>query len=108
VYCLVLRCVAVCCSVLQCVAAEMVCWTSDFLYYDTKLNSTMRCVLSGVAVCCSVLQCVAMCCSVLHCVAVRRYTCKFSIPDTNRIWCVGCQMICHMSEMIWQIEICVV
>jgi len=37
----VLRCVAVCCSVLQC-----------------------------AAVCCRVLQCVAVCCSVLQCVAV--------------------------------------
>ena len=38
----VLQCVAVCCSVLQC-------------------------VLQRVAVCCSVLQCVAVCCSVLQC-----------------------------------------
>jgi len=42
-------CVAVCCSVLQCVA--------------------------GGAVCCSVLQCVAVCCSVLQCVG----TCTIAI-----------------------------
>jgi len=58
----VLQCVAVCCSVLQCVTVysqfsseltfEMFreCWDSSFLS-------------------CSVLQCVAVCCSVLQCVA---------------------------------------
>ena len=50
--CSVLQCVAVCCSVLQCVA---VCCTA----------------LHCVAVCCSALHCVAVCCSVLHCVALR-------------------------------------
>ena len=43
--------IAVCCSVLQCVAS-------------------CRSVLQCVVVCCSVLQCVAVCCSVLQCVAV--------------------------------------
>ena len=51
VCCSVLQCVAVCCSVLQCVA---VC------------SSVMQCV----AVCCSVMQCVAVCCSELQCDAV--------------------------------------
>ena len=51
VCCSVLRCVAICCSGLQCVA---ICC------------SVMQCV----AVCGSVLQCVAVCCSVLQCVAV--------------------------------------
>jgi len=51
----VLQCVAVCCSVLQCVAVECM-----------YLLSVLQCV----AVCCSVLQCVAVCCSVLQCVAV--------------------------------------
>jgi len=51
----VLQCVAVCCSVLQCVALSVCC-------------SVLQCL----AVCCivSVLQCVAVCCSVLQCVAV--------------------------------------
>jgi len=49
---LVLQCVAVCCSVLQCVAVYR------------KID------ISFFAVYCSVLQCVAVCCSVLHCVAV--------------------------------------
>ena len=43
---------AVCCSVLQCVAA---CCS----------------VLQFVAVCCSVLQCVAVCVSLLQCITVR-------------------------------------
>ena len=51
VCCSVLQRVAACCSVLQCV---VVCCS----------------VLQCVAMCCSVLQCVAVCCSVLQCVAV--------------------------------------
>ena len=47
------QCVAVCCSVLQCVE---------------KAN-VGRNVLQYAAVCCSVLQCVAVCFSVLQCVA---------------------------------------
>jgi len=50
----VLQCVAVCCSVLQCVVAT---------FHGKETNES-------VAVCCSVLQCVAVCCSVLQCVAV--------------------------------------
>ena len=51
-----LQCVAVCCSVLQCVAKVMTCMEFFHVYIR--------------AVCCSVLQCVAVCCSVLKCVAV--------------------------------------
>jgi len=64
-----LQYVAVCCSVLQCVA---VCRSRrpTTCIYDapgyTYLCREMQCV----AVCCSVLQCVAVCCSVLQCVAV--------------------------------------
>ena len=49
-----LQCVAVCCSVLQCVR-------------DTHSSPTVRISdadTQTVAVCCSVLQCVAVCCSV--------------------------------------------
>jgi len=58
----VLRRVAACCSVLQCVAV---------LHRSPKhgmFSSRSACcsVLQCVAVCCSVLQCVAVCCSVLH------------------------------------------
>jgi len=67
VCCCVLQCVAVCCSVLQCVA---VC-CSVLQVYFRGVYSTGRIYLSG-AVCCSVLQCVAVCCSVLQ------YTCNDS------------------------------
>ena len=45
---MLLQCVAVCCSVLQCVAVR---FEVDLMCY------------------CSVMQCVAVCCSVLQCVA---------------------------------------
>jgi len=51
-----LQCVAVCCSVLQCVACVEV----------REWSKSLTCrfsVLQRVAVCCSVLQCVAECCS---------------------------------------------
>ena len=47
-----MHCVAVCCSVLQCVAGRYI-------------------VLPCVASCCSALQCAAVCCSVWQCVAGR-------------------------------------
>jgi len=54
-YDVVLPCVAVCCSVLQCGVA-----------HSSRAAMTSCCsVLQCVAVCCSVLQCVAVCCSVL-------------------------------------------
>jgi len=51
--------VALCCSVLQCVAVccSMCC-------------SVLQCSVLAVAVCCRVLRNVAVCCSVLQCVAV--------------------------------------
>jgi len=50
-----MQCVAVCCSVLQCVAVHC----NNIQHTD---NRGPRC---------SVLQCVAVCCSVLQCVAVH-------------------------------------
>jgi len=47
----VLQCVAVCCSVLKCVA---IC--EDAYYVNADENIVLQCV----AVCCSVLQCVAV------------------------------------------------
>ena len=52
-------CVAVCCSVLQCVCVREIDIIPPF---DRQ----------RVAVCCSVLQCVAVCCSVLQCVWKRK------------------------------------
>jgi len=60
----VLHCVAVCCSLLQCVASVA--------HFPTVLKvSVAACydVLQSVAACCSVLQLVALYCSVLQCVA---------------------------------------
>jgi len=54
----VLQCVAVCCSVLQCVVHI------HSLYTRVREPRVLQCV----AVCWSVLQCVAVCCSVLQCV----------------------------------------
>jgi len=57
-----LQCVAVCCSVLQCVAMQYVVWDGCLAGKET------------LTTCCSMLQCVAVCCSVydvLQCVAVR-------------------------------------
>jgi len=57
------QCVAVCCSVFQCVAAS--CSALQYVAVCCR-------VLPCVALCGSVRQCVAMCCSVLQCVAVCR------------------------------------
>ena len=93
-----LQCVAVCCSILQCVpfgrlhtfgrlhikkrlcilapctqtAASLF---SDFLHTHRGISANFGASARpinhmAVLVCCSVLQCVAVCCSVLQCVAV--------------------------------------
>ena len=59
-----LQCIAVCCSVLLCVAVGCI-------RLDTVLRAEQVERERG-AVCCSVLQCGAVCCSVLRCVASRR------------------------------------
>jgi len=68
-------CVAVCCSVLQRVAAYGSVWQCvavarpstmapfSFASHPSECGAACR-------VCCGVLQCVAVCCSVLRCVAV--------------------------------------
>ena len=70
VCCSVLQCMAVCCSVLQCVAVYggvlqcvAVCCSVCYVHTCGMSCSVLQCV---VAVCCSVLQCVAMCCGVLQ------------------------------------------
>jgi len=60
VFCSVLKCVLVCCSMFQFVAVVI----------NVTYPPSVRIVLQCVAVCCSVVQCVAVCCSVLQCVAV--------------------------------------
>ena len=85
------ECVAVCCSVLRCVASVLQCLAVINVPFAWAIHtnqetkgveihrvccSVLQCatvccsVLQCVAVCCSVLQCVAVCCSVLQCVAV--------------------------------------
>jgi len=66
VCCSVLQCMAVCCSVLQCVAVCAMCIHAACPVVCCSV------LLQCVAVCCSVLQCVAVCCSDLDStVAVR-------------------------------------
>jgi len=66
--CILLQCVAVCCSVLQLVTLTpsgligLSCGISRSFIVLTELYF--------VAVCCSVLQCVAVCCSVLQLVTL--------------------------------------
>jgi len=57
-----LQCVAVCCSVLQCVAVCL--HLRDDIDTQVVAIQLLWPVLQRVAVCCSVLQCVAVCCSV--------------------------------------------
>ena len=74
----VLQCVAVCCSVLQYVAADDDVGGRLSAAHPLHYSHILFCV----AVCCSVLQCVAVCCSVLQCVAVHIdifHSCIFSI-----------------------------
>jgi len=64
----VFQCVAVCCSVLQCVAVRF-------------LTNLRHCrVLQCVAVCCSLSQCVAMCCSVVLCVYLGLHASRMGFP----------------------------
>ena len=69
-----LQCVAVCVSVLQCVAA--------------CCNGDKRKGLREDGICCSVLQCVAVCCSVLQFVAMCCNIGKISEGTENERMCV--------------------
>jgi len=71
----VLRCVAVCCSVLQyvavcCSALQCVAVCCSVLHTSFSSSSSSPSTFQCVAVCCSMLQCVAARCSALQCVAV--------------------------------------
>jgi len=58
-------CVAVCCSMLQCVLHVCVGFKEDM----EKIVKSVCAYAAQVCMCCSMLQCVAVCCSVLQCVA---------------------------------------
>ena len=76
-----LRCVAVCYSMLQGVTVHFI---AD-MFRGKMMGSQVR----GVAVCCSVLQCVAVCCSVLQCAAL---CCML-------LWCIMLQM-CAVGHLL--------
>jgi len=67
-----LQCVAVRCSVLQCVAVYGSGSNSRFRIssYDNFESHLFVDLMFNVVVRCSVLQCVAVCCSALQCMAV--------------------------------------
>jgi len=75
----VLQCVAVCCSVLQCVAAE-----NELQWWPDK----MVIKVPGVAARCSALQCVAVCCSVLQCVAAEMQDLDKMVMEASVLQCV--------------------
>jgi len=58
----VLQCVAVCCSVLQCVACVAVCCSKWRAQQFVVVQ--MSCQIA--ILCCSVLECFVVCCSVLQ------------------------------------------
>jgi len=73
-----MQCVAVYCSVLQCVAVTPMHMSDDTHSLDAadggrvlQCDAVYCSVLQGVAGCCSVLQCVAVCCRVLQCVEMH-------------------------------------
>jgi len=68
----VLQCVAVCCSVMQCVAMRVLQCKVTELYFTPAYGEVSSYVCA--AVCCSVLQCVAVCAAVF--VTMRVLQCK--------------------------------
>jgi len=103
----VLQYVAVCCSVLQCVAG-----LAKELEAKAKAKGGMLrvavccrvlpcvavrcCALPCVAVCCSVLQCVAVCCLLLQCVAVLA---QYGVASSCRLLqIIG--LFCRISSLL--------
>jgi len=95
--CHVLQCVAVCCSVLQCVEVRCSALQCVAVCRSVLQRVAARCSVSQyVAVCrsvlwfvvgyCNVMQCVAVCCSVLQCVSKDsrlRVILSFSLSKKN-------------------------
>jgi len=121
-----LQCVAVCCSVLQCVAdshstvplhlrsKSVLQWiavrysvSQRMFSYATLCCSEWQCaavccrLLQCVAVCCNVLQCVATCCSVLQCAATLYSVLQFFVfPAATTAVCrsvLQCYAVCCSS-----------
>ena len=84
-----LQCVAVCCSVLQCVSGCV-------FEHDRNMDTGAWCVavlcsmLQCVVVCCSVLQCVAVCCSVLVAVSLNMTEIWTLVPGALQCDVCGC------------------
>jgi len=88
----VVRCVAVCCSVLWCVAVCLCGGASPVLAQHTCSIAVYCIVLQCDAACCSVLTCVAVCCSVLQCVCEEQL-CQL-LRHTHRVAECGSVMYC--------------
>ena len=113
-----LQCVAMCCSVLQCVAVcsagavprvlqcvvvclnVLQCVTVCCSVFSRRSASCHTWMMQCVAVCCSALQCVAVCGNVLQCGAVREprwciYECALYITLVHRHSATHCYIQRH-------------
>jgi len=93
VCCSVLQCAAVCCSILQCVDVQYVAVRRP----GDKMQRELA-LLQCVAVCYSVLQCIAVCCCVLPCAAVCCSVLQCVAVYCNALQCVA--MCCSVS--LWR------
>jgi len=102
-----LQCVAVCCSVLQCVAVLLQCCCSTLQCVAVRCHSCLSLLLLDVLEQlyprCSMLQCAAACCSVLQCVVV---TCVsaflYLIYSSKCILVAVCCSVLQCGCNIWQ------
>ena len=87
-----LQCVAVCYSVLQCVAVDACLQLAQVLH----LLPLLQCAAAAtpVAVSCSVLQCAAVCCSVLQCVASYCSVLQCVAVCDSVLQCVAVAAVC--------------
>jgi len=107
----VLQCVAVCCSVLQCIETCYTVSRMTLTYCMSGCATSTRTLQCGV-VCCSVLQCVAVCYSVLQCVAVccrakylpRVRVCYFHLHVA--VWCSMLQCVAVCCSVLQCVAVC--
>jgi len=81
------KCVAVCCSVLQCVPVQTQC---------VPVCCNERHLRQCVVVCCSVLQCAVECCIAFHCVVVRAIS-NNVLQQRVAVCCSASQMSCCVA-----------
>jgi len=110
----VLQCVAVCCSMLQCVSVRTHCSKNHSKCSDISHHFITQCIAvlahasypsTPPQLVCSVLQCVAVCCSVLQRVAVccsvlQRIAPYCSVLQCNALCCVAvcCRVLQCVTE----------